>query len=80
MGLKDPEKGEGQEDGTTRTESTYYQSDNEKGIEEGAIGIPDLDHDEVEQMDAGHLDDLVRQHVSLSFAPNLFLSSQPSRQ
>lgn len=70
---KDLESGRDQENGTTRTESTY-PSDIEKAesntLDEGAIGTPDLDHDEVEQMDAGHLDDLIRQHVRLSHIPS----------
>lgn len=64
---KDLERGIDPENGTTRTESTYH-SDIEKAesttLEEGAVGTPDLDHEEVEQMDTGHLDDLARQHVS----------------
>jgi hypothetical protein len=53
---------------TTATESTVCPSDGEKIepklVEEGAYGEPDSDHEEVEQMNEGHLDDLVRQHVS----------------
>jgi hypothetical protein len=63
---KDVERGL---DGETvaNTESTSYQSDVEKAeptTVEGATGYPDSDHEEVEQMDRGHLDDLARQHVS----------------
>jgi hypothetical protein len=66
----DLEKAKDVENGTSHTESTAYNSDVEKAepgkIEEGAIGEPDSDHDEVEQMDEGHLDDLERQRVSIS--------------
>ena len=52
---------------TTATEST---ADSEKGepglVAEGAYGEPDSDHEEAEQMDEGHVDDLARQHVSPS--------------
>jgi hypothetical protein len=64
---KDLERGVDPENGTSRTESTYH-SDIEKAesnaVDEGGVGTPDPDHEEVEQMDAGHLDDLARQHVS----------------
>lgn len=64
----DLEKAKDLDNGTTHTESTSYQSDLEKAepkyINEGAVGEPDSDHDEVEQMDEGHLDDLTRQRVS----------------
>jgi hypothetical protein len=33
-------------------------------LAETAYGEPDSDHEEVEQMDEGHLDDLARQQVS----------------
>jgi len=53
------------ETGTTGTDSTKNESDLEaRKMEEGAIGEPDSDHDEVEQMDAGHMEDLERQYVS----------------
>ena len=62
------------ENGTNRTESTYH-SDIEKAesntVELGTVGTPDIDHDEVEQMDEGHLDDLFRQHVSPLGIPQL---------
>jgi len=64
----DPKKAKDLENGTSHTESTAYNSDIEmvesRKIRGGAIGEPDSDHDEVEQMDAGHLDDLERQRVS----------------
>ena len=63
---KDLERGDS-ENRTTRTDSTYH-SDIEKvelNTDHGAMGEPDPDHEEVEQMDAGHLDDIARQHVSL---------------
>ena len=64
---KDRERDGDQENGTIRTESTY-PSDIEKAeantMESRAVGTPDLDHEEVEQMDEGHLDGLARQHVS----------------
>jgi hypothetical protein len=65
---KDLDSGRDQEDGTTRCGSPC-QSDNEKAEHNtvGACGTPDLEHDEVEQMDAGHLDDLARQHVRLTY-------------
>lgn len=66
---KDLEKGVGEETGAN-TESTSYQSDAEKAEEqpkaEGATGYPDTEHDNVEEMDQGHLSDLARQHVSPS--------------
>jgi len=49
------------------TGSVDYRSDVEKAeshlVAEGATGEPDFEHEEVEGMDEGHLDDLVRQHV-----------------
>ena len=55
------------ENGTTAANSTASHSDVEKAelrnMEEGATGEPDSDHDEVEQMDEGHLDDLARHRV-----------------
>jgi hypothetical protein len=43
-------------------------------VKGGAIGEPDSDHEEVEGLDEGHLDDLVRQHVGLPvLAGELFL-------
>ncbi|KAF4628097.1 hypothetical protein G7Y89_g10054 [Cudoniella acicularis] len=59
---KDLERAEDPENGTTATESTAYNSDPDKAeggiMAEGAIGEPDSDHEEVEEMDEGHLDDL----------------------
>ena len=47
------------------TESTANSEKIEPAlVAEGAYGEPDSDHEEVEQMDEGHLDDLARQHVS----------------
>ncbi|CZR62449.1 related to multidrug resistant protein [Phialocephala subalpina] len=71
MASKNEPKGEGDvENGTIRTESTTYNSDLEKAeprlVAEGAVGEPDSDHEEVEQMDEGHLDDLVRQYSKAS--------------
>jgi hypothetical protein len=64
----DIEKAKDPDNSTSHTESTAYNSDIEKAeprkIEEGALGEPDSDHDEVEQMDEGHLDDLARERVS----------------
>lgn len=54
------------DNGTTMTGSTAHSDQN---LEEGAIGEPDSDHDEVEQMDEGHLDDLVRNRVCKSTPP-----------
>lgn len=60
----DPEKAEV---GTIGTNSTPDQSDSERfetnKIEEGAIGEPDIGHEEVERMNPLHLEDLERQHV-----------------
>ncbi|TVY59036.1 MFS transporter prlG [Lachnellula cervina] len=50
------------DNGTTMTGSTAHS---DRNLEEGAIGEPDSDHDEVEQMDEGHLDDLVRNRTGL---------------
>jgi len=59
--------------GTIATESTAYHSDLEKAeprmVDEGAVGDPDSDHEEVEQMDFGHLDDLARQRVRIYASP-----------
>ncbi|KAH7391497.1 major facilitator superfamily domain-containing protein [Cadophora sp. MPI-SDFR-AT-0126] len=62
----DLEKGADFENGTTGTGSTAYTSDNEKAIHDGAIGEPDIDHEEAEQMDQGHLDDLERERSRVS--------------
>ncbi|PBP24130.1 MFS multidrug transporter-like protein [Diplocarpon rosae] len=48
------------DNGTTATVSTAYHSDNEKAVIEGATGQPDLGHEEVDQTDRGHMDDLDR--------------------
>jgi hypothetical protein len=65
---RDLEKAEDLDNCTTATESTACHSDSEKVesklVAKGAYGEPDSDHEEVEQMDEGHLDDLARQHVS----------------
>ncbi|KAH6716781.1 major facilitator superfamily domain-containing protein [Leptodontidium sp. 2 PMI_412] len=63
---QDPEKGTDTEIGTTGTGSTAYNSDNEKAIHEGTTGEPDIDHEEAEQMDQGHLDDIERQRSRVS--------------
>ena len=52
------------------TRSTSYNSDLEKNEppfkdETATIGYPDSAHEEVEEMDEGHLDDLARQYVSI---------------
>jgi len=55
----------GDRDFTTATTSTAGSEKVEAGaVAEGAYGEPDSDHEEVEMMDAGHLDDLATQHVS----------------
>lgn len=63
----DPEKAEV---ATIGTESTAYQSDIEKGTGNPETGVargePDMDHEEVERMDPGHLEDLERQHTKAS--------------
>lgn len=55
---------------TVGTESTYDQSDSERlerhKTVEGAIGEPDIDHEEVERMNPEHLEDLERQHTKPS--------------
>jgi hypothetical protein len=52
---------------TTATASTADSEKVEAGkVAEGAYGEPDSDHQEVEFMDEGHLDDLARQHVSVN--------------
>lgn len=57
----------GDHDPTTATESTAGSEKVESGlVVEGATGEPDSDHEEIELMDEGHLDDLARQHVSLT--------------
>jgi hypothetical protein len=58
------------------TESTANSEKTEPGLlAEGAYGEPDSDHEEVEQMDAGHLDDLARRQVSSnSQGQNLLLN------
>jgi hypothetical protein len=48
------------------TSSTVVSLDFDDPIVEGAIGEPDLDHEEIEQMDEGHQDDLKRIHVGYS--------------
>ncbi|KAG0649296.1 MFS transporter cpaT [Hyphodiscus hymeniophilus] len=64
---KDLESGRHPEHGSHHPASSFH-SDIEKSNSEGqgAIGTPDLEHDEVEQMDAGHLGDLIRQHTKTS--------------
>ncbi len=82
---RDSEKAAELDGGTLGAESgdghlTDYERDIEKGrdtdddavsqlVAEGAVGEPDSDHEEIEGMDEGHLDDLVRQHV----CPTLYL-------
>jgi hypothetical protein len=63
--LRADEKDIPHENGTIRTESTMYASDPEKAErgDEGAYGEPDMDHDVVEEMDKGHMEDLERRHV-----------------
>jgi hypothetical protein len=67
---KEPEQRMDAEAGTTGTDSTAYPSDEEKAeqasIAQGAVGEPDSDHDEVEMVDSGHLEDLERQMVHVS--------------
>jgi hypothetical protein len=69
--IKDLEKAPDADNGTDTTNSTVYQSDIGIGDPmtkvEGAIGVPDADHDEVEQMDVGHMDDLALQGVCSLF-------------
>lgn len=69
---KDLERGTDAENATTRTESTSHSAV-EKEIT--SVGAPDPDHEEVEQMDLGRLDDLARQQVSPSIQPHSRASS-----
>jgi hypothetical protein len=66
--LRDDEKDVPYENGTIRTESTMYSSDPEKA-ERG--GEPDTDHEAVEEMDNGHMEDLEREHVGLACVEGL---------
>ena len=65
----DPEKGEG---GNSRTsiESIAPVADHEKPnlrrTESGATGVPDPNYEEVAELDAGHMKDLERIHVSIA--------------
>lgn len=63
----DPEKVGDVERGTTDTGSTLSLSENGRKIKEEVpfIGYPDLAHDEVEQMDRGHQEDITREHASI---------------
>lgn len=74
---RDLEKAIDPERGTTATESTAYHSDVEKAepgkLAEGALGEPDEDHEIVEALDQGHLEDLELQHVRPSLLCRLFL-------
>lgn len=80
---RDLERAEDLDNGTIATESTIYQEKAEPNQDaekmyEGATGDPDSDHEEIEQMDEGHLDDLVRRHVSGSSRKNLDARLMPS--
>jgi hypothetical protein len=61
------EKAMDPESGTATTNSTAYHLDIEKtesGIPaQGALGEPDENHETVEALDQGHLEDLELQHV-----------------
>ncbi|KAI9054678.1 hypothetical protein LZ554_001830 [Drepanopeziza brunnea f. sp. 'monogermtubi'] len=50
--------------GTPYTGSIADHSDVEKNGIQGATGEPDIDHDEVEALDEGHMDDLERAHAT----------------
>ncbi len=55
------------------TGSTANSEKSVPGLQiEGAYGEPDSDHEEVEQMHAGHLDGLARQQVSSNFQAKTF--------
>jgi hypothetical protein len=58
------------ESGTTRTGSTHSHSEIEKENLQRTLSEPDVGHDEVEQMDEGHMDDLARTHVKTLNPPN----------
>ncbi|CZT08235.1 uncharacterized protein RAG0_13395 [Rhynchosporium agropyri] len=68
--LRDPENGGHIEIATIGTGLTAYSSDNEKAIHEGAIGEADFDHEEAEQIDLGHSDDIERQCSRGSIKPS----------
>ena len=63
---QDAEKITDLDEGTTASESTrdfdIETAEPMRGVE-GAYGEPDADHEEVEDMDLGHLNDLERGHV-----------------
>jgi hypothetical protein len=77
----DPEKTEDVESGTIRTESTIYSSDTEHAErkKEEATSEIDLEHEEVEQMDRGHVYDLDIQHVSAPQISQINPNTDPSR-
>ncbi|KAH8659113.1 major facilitator superfamily transporter multidrug resistance [Tricladium varicosporioides] len=66
---RDLERAEDLDNGTTATESTISDQEkvepnkNAEKMYEGATGTADSDHEEVEQMDEGHLDDLARRYT-----------------
>ena len=63
---KDLEKMEGHEEQAAGSASpTVYEKleESERPIQETSGGYPDLGHEEVEELDAGHQADLARQRV-----------------
>ena len=62
---KDLEKTEHNEEHALESASPTLCSDLEKAEHDASNGYPDFDHDEVEEMDAGHLVDLAIQQVRL---------------
>lgn len=64
MASTDPEKGRVIEDGTASSESTLHPDhDYVASKQDGAVGEPDVEHEETEKMDRGHELDLERQEV-----------------
>ena len=51
------------DNGTIRSESTMYDAEKAERRESATHGNPDMEHEVVEEMDKGHLQDLERQHV-----------------
>ena len=69
---KDLERGIDPEKAATSTESIPHSGVEKETIsaDHGALGVSDPDHEEVEQMDLGHLDDLATQHASPPIQPH----------
>lgn len=48
---------------TTGNGATAFHSENEKSVVEGAIGRPDIDHEDIAGLDRAHMVDLERAYV-----------------